>query len=129
MLGPDVGRTTDEANAVDLKHLLEDGYPASSARVVAALARRCRDLQTALVQSTQQLDRANMAADGLQETNMRVLELSQVHTELEEERQAREKMRYTVSVSKSTFMQCCAPQLIIHFPHRGSGMWLMPKRQ
>ena len=97
MLGTDVGRTPDEANAVDLKTLLEDGYPASSARVVAALSRRCRDLQTALVQQHQQLDQATMAADGLAETNRRVLELSQVHTELEEERQAREKMRYTVS--------------------------------
>ncbi len=64
--------------STSIRAILADGYPASSARVVAALARRCQELQEALVEATEHLEKAQLSLDGLAKTNSRVLELSQV---------------------------------------------------
>lgn len=71
----------DQGESTDLHAILRDGYPASSARVVAALTRRCRELQDALVEATEQLEQAQLTIEGLRQGNAKVLELSQVRCE------------------------------------------------
>ena len=61
-----------------LECILKEGYPAGAARVVAALTRRCRELQSALIEATDQLDKAHLAVEGLRKNDGVVLELSQV---------------------------------------------------
>ena len=39
---------------------------------------RCRELQAALVEATEQLEKAQMSIEGLSQTNAKVVELSQV---------------------------------------------------
>ncbi|GAX73672.1 hypothetical protein CEUSTIGMA_g1123.t1 [Chlamydomonas eustigma] len=90
-------RTTDTEEDTELKAILQDGYPASSARVVAALARRCRELQSALVEAAEQLEEAHMSITGLSQNNGKVAELSQVRMQLQEEQQARSRLQNTVA--------------------------------
>lgn len=61
-----------------LQSILKDDYPSGSARVVAALTRRCRELQAALIEATDQLDKAHLTVEGLRKNDGVVLELSQV---------------------------------------------------
>jgi hypothetical protein len=70
--------TKADGELTKLQEILNDGYPASSARVVAALSRRCRELQSALVEATEQLEQAHLSIEGLRQGNAKVLELSKV---------------------------------------------------
>ncbi len=121
---PDSG-LGEAPDKTDLEGILTDGYPASSARVVAALARRCRELQEALVEATGELERAQLSIAGLSQSQSQILELSkasdcnkivsrcptllqicirsermkspQVRTELNEERQRSSLLQNTVA--------------------------------
>ncbi|GLC36530.1 hypothetical protein PLESTB_000158400 [Pleodorina starrii] len=82
----------------DVKQLLSGSYPGSSAQVIAALVRRCRELQAALLEAVGELEQAQLSIQGLKETNARVSELSGVRADLEASRQ--DNLRLAATVAK-----------------------------
>ncbi|KAG2496985.1 hypothetical protein HYH03_004991 [Edaphochlamys debaryana] len=82
----------------DVKDLLTGTYPASSAQVIAALVRRCRELQAALLEAVGELQEANLAITGLREANARLSDLSHVRGDLEATRH--DNLRLAATVAK-----------------------------
>ncbi|KAG1655432.1 hypothetical protein FOA52_004107 [Chlamydomonas sp. UWO 241] len=52
--------------------------------------------EAALIDATQQLESAQLSIDGMSQQNARVLELSQLRTELNEERETRGRLQHTI---------------------------------
>ncbi|GIL90370.1 hypothetical protein Vretimale_18240 [Volvox reticuliferus] len=82
----------------DVKELLSGSYPASSAQVIAALVRRCRELQAALLEAVGDLQQAQLTIQGLKDANAKVAELSNVRADLEASRQ--DNLRLVAMVAK-----------------------------
>ncbi|KXZ46943.1 hypothetical protein GPECTOR_39g437 [Gonium pectorale] len=58
---PHPGDSSGDPLQADVKQLLSGNYPASSAQVIAALVRRCRELQAALLEAAGELQEARMS--------------------------------------------------------------------
>ncbi|PNW83031.1 hypothetical protein CHLRE_06g303800v5 [Chlamydomonas reinhardtii] len=82
----------------DVKQLLGGSYVASGAQVIAALVRRCRELQAALLEAVGQLEESQLSIKGLKEANARLAELSSVRQDLETARG--DNMRLAGTVAK-----------------------------
>ncbi|KAG2432036.1 hypothetical protein HYH02_013106 [Chlamydomonas schloesseri] len=82
----------------DVKQLLGGSYAASGAQVIAALVRRCRELQAALLEAVGQLEESQLSIQGLKEANARLSELSSVRQDLETART--DNMRLAGTVAK-----------------------------
>ncbi|KAG2428953.1 hypothetical protein HXX76_011197 [Chlamydomonas incerta] len=82
----------------DVKQLLGGSYAASGAQVIAALVRRCRELQAALLEAVGQLEESQLSIQGLKEANARLGELSSVRADLETART--DNMRLAGTVAK-----------------------------
>ncbi|KAG1669448.1 hypothetical protein FOA52_004081 [Chlamydomonas sp. UWO 241] len=93
---PDPGKGED-GEASGLVDVLRDGYPVSSARVVAALTRRVRELQDEVDEANTRVEQADMSLNGLiQNSGCETVELSTVRTELEAERDSRARLQHTI---------------------------------
>ncbi|EFJ51411.1 hypothetical protein VOLCADRAFT_87666 [Volvox carteri f. nagariensis] len=95
---PHLGDASGDPLQADVKQLLSGSYPASSAQVIAALVRRCRELQAALLEAVGELQQAQLTIEGLKESNSKVSELSALHADLEAARQ--DNLRLVATVAK-----------------------------
>ncbi|GIL62541.1 hypothetical protein Vafri_16633 [Volvox africanus] len=95
---PHLDDTSGDPLHRDVKELLSGSYPASSAQVIAALVRRCRELQAALLEAVGDLQQAHLTIQGLKDANARVAELSSVRADLEASRH--DNIRLVAMVAK-----------------------------
>ncbi|KAL6760855.1 hypothetical protein V8C86DRAFT_2546377 [Haematococcus lacustris] len=86
-----------ESADLELQRILQGSLPASSAAVIAALVRRCKQLQGALEEVVGRLEQSRLAEQGLRQENDKIAELSEVRLELEEERAARSGLQAMVA--------------------------------
>eukprot|EP00798_Chlamydomonas_sp_ICE-L_P017658 gene17658-24005_t len=95
----------DSANVNELDAILKGSYAGGSAQVIAALVRRCKELQRALIQASEQLDNERLSNEGLRRNNMGVLELSNIHLELQQERAAKINLQQQVAKLRHLALQ------------------------
>ncbi|GFH13314.1 uncharacterized protein HaLaN_09172 [Haematococcus lacustris] len=65
-----------ESADLELQRILQGSLPASSAAVIAALVRRCKQLQGALEEVVGRLEQSRLAEQGLRQENDKIAELS-----------------------------------------------------
>ncbi|KAF5828108.1 hypothetical protein DUNSADRAFT_18190 [Dunaliella salina] len=87
----------DDALTMDVRKILKGPLPAGAVGCIAALVRRCKDLQAALATASEELAEARRAEQGLRQQNAGVIELSQMRIALEQERTLNKQLRQALA--------------------------------